>query len=126
MMTVSSLFLLMNIVRKAFLMVCQSLLYPSVIHPHPAPSLSTTLRMKSYLTAQKMKKTAYLRTRPMFLTYPFRGSIHSSLVTGNSILWLSSYKEEQEEISRLIITSRGSISVFLQKAVKTDKGPCSC
>lgn len=86
MMMVSSQLLLMNMVRKVFLMVFQSLLYPSVTHPHPAPSLSTALRMKSYLTAQKMKKPAYLRTRPMFLTYPFRGSIHSLLVTSNSIL----------------------------------------
>ena len=54
MMMVSSQLLLMNMVRKVFLMVFQSLLYPAVIHPHPAPSLSTTLRMKSYLTAQKM------------------------------------------------------------------------
>lgn len=28
-----------------------------------------------------MNKPAYLRTRPMFLTYPFRGSIYSLLLT---------------------------------------------
>lgn len=86
MVTVSPQLLFMNMVRKVFLMVSQSLLYPSVIHPHPAPSLSTTLHMKSYLIAQKMNTPVYLRTCPMFLTYPFRVSIHSLLVTGNSIL----------------------------------------
>lgn len=51
MMMVTSQLLFMNMVRKVFLMVSQSLLYPSVIYPHPAPSLTTTLHMKSYLIA---------------------------------------------------------------------------